>query len=75
MNNRISVNPTICHGKPHIVGTRIMVSQVLELLSAGKSFGEICSEDYFPDLTAQDITACIEYANKLVVNEDVEYVV
>jgi hypothetical protein len=43
---------------------------VLELLAAGKTFQEICSEDYFSDLTREDIAACIEYANKLVANED-----
>lgn len=75
MPNRIAVNPKICHGKPHIAGTRIIVTQVLELLAAGKTFQEICSEDYFPDLTQEDVAACIEYANKLVANEDVEYVV
>lgn len=75
MLNRIAVNPKICHGKPHISGTRIIVSQVLDLLAAGKTFQEICSEDYFPDLTQEDVAACIEYANKLVANEDVEYVV
>ncbi len=32
-----------------------------------------CSEDYFSDLTIEDVAACIEYANKLVANEDVEY--
>ena len=74
MNYRIATNPVICHGKPHIEGTRIMVSQVLELLAAEKTFQEICSEDYFPDLTAEDVTACIEFANQLVLNEDVEYV-
>lgn len=75
MQNRIAVNPKICHGKPHIAGTRIIVSQVIELLAAGKTFQEICSEDYFPDLTQEDVAACIEYANKLVANEDVKYVV
>lgn len=75
MKNRIAVHPDICHGKPHIRGTRIMVTQILELLAAGKTFEQICSNDYFPDLTPEDIAACIEYANKLVHNEDVDYVV
>ncbi|HZY10240.1 MAG TPA: DUF433 domain-containing protein [Bacteroidota bacterium] len=75
MDNRIGIDPKICHGKPHVVGTRIMVNQVLELLAAGKTFEQICSDDYFPDLTREDITACIEFANKLVLNEDVDYLV
>lgn len=73
--NRIGIDRNIVHGKPHVVGTRIMVSQVLELLAAGKTFAEIRSENYFPDLTDEDISACIAFANQLVLNEDVEYVV
>jgi len=49
---RISVNPKICHGKPCIRGTRIMVSQVLDLLSAGisvekNSFRRLLPRSYF----------------------------
>ncbi|MCC3612301.1 MAG: DUF433 domain-containing protein [Microcoleus sp. PH2017_40_RAT_O_B] len=39
--DRISVNPQIHFGKPCIVGTRITVQSVLELLNEGLSFGEI----------------------------------
>ena len=74
MNNRIAISPKVCHGKPHIAGTRIMVTQVLELLAAGKTFDEIRSEDYFPDITSGDIAACVAFANKLVINEDIDYV-
>ena len=38
---RIDINPDICHGKPRIKGTRIMISLILEWLEAGKSFEEI----------------------------------
>src|ERR1051326_2043105 len=48
-------------------GTRIQVAQVLDLLAAVKSFSEITS-DYFADLTARDIRACLEFA---VENEDI----
>ncbi|HBK96662.1 MAG TPA: antitoxin, partial [Microcoleaceae bacterium UBA10368] len=37
--DRISVNPQIHFGKPCIVGTRITVQSVLELLNEGLSFG------------------------------------
>jgi uncharacterized protein (DUF433 family) len=37
------------------------VSQVLDLTAAGKSFSEIIS-DYYPDLSADDIRACLEFA-------------
>jgi uncharacterized protein (DUF433 family) len=70
---RISVRPDICHGKPCIQGTRIQVAQVLDLVAAGKSFETITS-DYFPDVTAEDIRACLEFARDLVENEDIHVV-
>ena len=73
MLERISINPDICHGKPCIKGTRIMVWQVLDLLSAGVSPEGIASEEYFPDITPEDVKACIAFANQLVKNEDVHF--
>ena len=71
--NRISVRPGVCHGKPCIQGTRIQVAQVLDLISAGKSFSEIIA-DYFPDLGVDDLRACIEFARDLVENEEIHVV-
>jgi len=71
--NRISVRPDVCHGKPCIAGTRIMVAQVLDLLQAGKSFQEIIAQ-YFPDITVADIQACLNFARELVENEDIHIV-
>jgi len=45
------------------------VAQVLDLVAAGKSFEAITS-DYFPDLTVEDVRACLELARDLVENED-----
>ena len=70
---RIKINPKICHGKPVIKGTRIMVWQILDLLKDGLTFDEIITK-YFPNLTKDDIKACIEYANQLVKNEEVHFV-
>lgn len=56
---RISVNPNICFGKPCIRGTRIWVSLILDFLASGHTVEEIL-EDY-PDLTREDILACIAY--------------
>lgn len=58
---RISVRRDVCHGKPCIAGTRIMVAQILDLLQAGKPFQEIIDQ-YFPDITAEDIGACVGFA-------------
>lgn len=60
MFERIKVDPKVCHGKPVIRGTRIMVWQILDLLEDGLTFDEIIT-DYFPHLTKEDIKACIEY--------------
>ncbi|BBD53463.1 hypothetical protein NIES204_07370 [Planktothrix agardhii NIES-204] len=68
--DRISVNPQIHFGKPCIVGTRITVQSVLELLNEGLSFAEII-RDYYPDLQVEDIRACLQYAIALVAAEDV----
>lgn len=70
MFERITVAIKVCHGKPVIRGTRIMVWQILDLLEDGLTFDEIISK-YFPQLTNEDIKACVEYANQLVKNEEV----
>jgi len=57
---RITTNPTICHGKPCITGTRIMVSVILDNLADGLSPDEIVTD--YPPLTLIDIRAAIAYA-------------
>ena len=69
----ISVNPDICHGKPCIKGHRIMVSQILDLLSGGIKPEEIIQANYFPQITLKDVYACIAYANQLVQNEEIHF--
>jgi uncharacterized protein (DUF433 family) len=64
--DRISINPQIHFGKPCIVGTRITVQSILELLNEGLSFKEII-QDYYPNLQVEDIQACLQYAIALVV--------
>jgi uncharacterized protein (DUF433 family) len=70
MVERITVNPKVHFGKPCVAGTRITVQSVLELLSEGLSFDAII-QDYYPDLTVDDIHACIQYAIALVAAEDI----
>jgi uncharacterized protein (DUF433 family) len=60
---RISVNPAVCHGKACIRGTRIMVSAVLDNIAAGLSRDEIRSS--YPALTDEDIDATLAYAAEL----------
>ncbi len=55
--------PDILRGKPRIGGTRIPVSLVLGYLAAGNTFEDIMKE--FPDLTKEQIAACLDYARDL----------
>ncbi len=70
MLERIAVNPEIHFGKPCIKGTRIPVQDVLELVAEGLSFEQII-KDYYPDVTIEDIRACLRYAAALVAAEDI----
>ena len=58
----IQVDHAICHGQPCFAGTRILVSDILELLGAGVSSTEIISKKYFPRLTPAHIHAALWYA-------------
>ncbi len=68
--NRIQVSPEIHFGKPCIVGTRIPVQAVLELVREAIPFESII-RDYYPDLKMEDIQACIQYAIDVVQTEDI----
>jgi len=63
MNPRLQITPTVCHGKPVIRGTRVLVSTILGALSGGDSI-ETVLEDY-PSITAEDISAALEFASQL----------
>ncbi len=64
MNEHIEVNPEICHGKPVIRGTRVMVRNILGNLAGGDSFHDILTN--YPDITFADVEAAIAYAIELV---------
>jgi uncharacterized protein (DUF433 family) len=56
----ITLEPGKCGGKPCIRGMRITVSDVLGYLASGMSVDEILAD--FPDLTREDILACLAFA-------------
>ena len=56
-------DPEILRGKPRIKGTRIPVGLVLGYLAAGRTSADIRTE--FPDLTNEQIAACLDYARDL----------
>ena len=57
---RITIEPGKRGGKPCIRGLRIRVSEVLEYLASGMTEDEILRD--FPDLTQEDIRACLAFA-------------
>jgi uncharacterized protein (DUF433 family) len=71
MNSRIEINPKICHGKPVIKGTRVLVSNVLGALGAGDSIEEVL-EDY-PNNPREDINAALTFGGKLAQFEELSY--
>ena len=63
LNERITIDPEICHGKPTIRGLRYTVETVLDLLSSGMSIEEILAD--YEDLERDDILAALDYARRL----------
>ncbi|HEX7379493.1 MAG TPA: DUF433 domain-containing protein [Pirellulales bacterium] len=61
--DRISVNPRVCHGKPCIKGTRVLVSVVLADVAAGESFDAIMSGYH---IEHEDVQAALHYAAEIV---------
>lgn len=60
MADYIVANPDVLSGKPHISGTRLSVQFLLELLAGGATQQQIL--EAYPHLTAEALTAAIEYA-------------
>ena len=61
--DKILSDPQVLRGKPCIKGTRIPAALVLGYLAAGRETDAILKE--FPDLTAADVVACLDYARDL----------
>jgi uncharacterized protein (DUF433 family) len=60
MNERILIDPKLCHGKPVIRGTRTPITVILDALAGGDSF-ETLEREY--SITFEDIRACIAFAS------------
>ena len=58
--SRITIEPGKRNGKPCIRGLRITVYDILEYLASGMTEGQILGD--FPELTAEDIRACLAFA-------------
>jgi uncharacterized protein (DUF433 family) len=56
----ITIDPNKRGGKPCVRGLRITVYEVLEYLASDMTVEEILAD--FPDLTREDLKACIAFA-------------
>lgn len=60
LQDRITINPKQCGGRPSIRGMRIRVSDILDLFASGLTADDILVE--LPDLEMDDIKAALQYA-------------
>ncbi len=60
----ISAERDVCHGKPCFKGTRIMVYLILEMLEGGGTIADI--REAYPDLTPEHVKAALEFAARAV---------
>ncbi len=63
LNERIEVNPAVCHGKPVVRGTRVLVAQLLGALAGGDSIEDVLAD--YPGVTAEDLSAVFAFAGSL----------
>lgn len=60
VSKHIVIDTEICHGKPTFKGTRIIVSDVLELIAAGEPVENILRS--YPGITREMINDALKYA-------------
>jgi uncharacterized protein (DUF433 family) len=63
MNPRIQIDSSVCHGKPVIRGTRVLVSTILGALGAGDSVETVLAD--YSNLGREDVEAALEFASCL----------
>jgi len=63
MDNRITIDPAVCHGKPCIRGLRYPVENVLEWLAGGMTIDDILAD--YEDLEREDILAALAFAARV----------
>jgi uncharacterized protein (DUF433 family) len=57
---RLSIDPAVCGGRPVVLGTRMRVTDILDMLADGASVSEI--EQDFPYISAADVRDCLRFA-------------
>jgi uncharacterized protein (DUF433 family) len=72
---RISIDPEICGGRPCIRGTRMRISDLIEMLASGATKTDILAD--YDNLTEDDIAAALAYAaratNDRVITDRMNY--
>ncbi len=71
MNSRISIDAHVCHGKPVIRNTRVLVSNILADLAAGLPTDQIIKN--YPGVKNEDIKAALEFGSQLAQFEGLPY--
>ena len=71
LNDRIEINPAVCHGKPVVRGTRVLVSQILGALSGGDTIEDVLAD--YPSISSEDLSAVFAFAGRLAQFEDIPY--
>ncbi len=67
VNERVSIDPKVCHGQACIKGTRIPVHQIVRMLANGDSVESLLKA--YPTIRREDILACLDYAASLAEEE------
>lgn len=69
---RITADSKIFGGKPIVRGMRISVETIVSLLAQGESVEAILKD--YPDLTRDDVQACLAYAHAVIANDSLDAV-
>jgi uncharacterized protein (DUF433 family) len=67
INEFIVADTEICHGKPTFKGTRVLVSDIVELVAAREPIEDILKN--YPSITREHISAALEYAANIISGE------
>ena len=67
MNERIAIDPRVCHGQACIRGTRIPVHQIVRMFAHGDGIDTLLRA--YPSIAREDILACLDYAASLAEEE------
>ena len=70
MNTRISIDPNVCHGKPVIKNTRVLVSNILADLADGLTYEQIITN--YSNINVEDIKAALEFGSEITQFETIQ---